>query len=383
MTDIKSPMLTEEDVAMRQSNNGSSDQASSEKAVGEEEPAMVEDEPVIVEPEKPISPPAAKKMAADKEDREPMVRIWFSTNRKTNEKGEYTSHREPGVNTYGHMEIELSVAQHHSPPKKSMTGLQYVKKPEPEFFTEIEETLNYYRDLGCTPQILVALHNYNVGFTESLVAAAHWHEDLNVAGPTISYSWPSVGKSGNYEPDAASMERSEPEISDFLTKVSALCGSENVHLVADGTACHGLLRVLQRMDADKIEIKIGQIFLLAPDVDRELFINLAWLFPKYSTRTTLYASKVDRDAKRSVKRHQAPRAGIFEPFTIVDGIDTIAIPTLETDDLSKEKNTRKFEIVTLLYDMYDLMNNNKPPRRRLHLTKQVDDGQTYWKLRKL
>lgn len=97
----------------------------------------------------------------------------------------------------------------------------------------------------------------------------------------------------------------------------------------------------------------------------------------------MYISQVDRDCKRSVKRHQAPRAGIFEPYTIVDGVDTVAIPSLETDDLSKEKQTQKFEIVTLLYDMYDLMNSNKPPQRRLHLTRQIDDGKPFWKLRKL
>jgi len=310
------------------------------------------------------------------------VRIWFATNRKQDEKGNYTTAHSTS-NSFGHMDIDLAVAQHHSSPKKSTKGLQYVNKSSEQFFEEIEACLAYYRDLGCTPQTLVGLHNYNVGFNDSLVAAAHWHEDLNVAGPTISYSWPSMGKSGNYESDGAAIERSEPEILEFLTQVAVLCGSENVHIVADGTACYGLLRVLQRMAGDQIELKLGQIFLLAPDVDRDLFLDLSWLFSKYSTRTTLYASKVDRDALKSVKRHQAPRAGIFEPYTIVDGIDTVAIPSLETDDLMTEKKTRSYEIVTLFYDMYDLMKSNAPPRRRLHLTKQVDNGKTFWKLRKL
>lgn len=281
------------------------------------------------------------------------------------------------------MDVDLQVAQHHRPPKKSTVGLQHVKREEDEFFDEVNSCLDTYRELGMTAQILVTLHNYNVGFKDSLLAAAHWQEDLNVAGSTISFSWPSVGKSGNYEPDSASMERSEPEIVEFLNKISILCGAENVHIVADGTACGGLLRVFQRMHADRAETKFGQVFLLAPDVDRELFIDLAWLFVKYSTRTTLYASHVDRDATRSMKRHGAPRAGIFEPYTIVDGIDTIAIASLETDDLMSEEKTRSYEIVTLFYDMYDLIKSNYPPRRRLHLSKQIDNGKTFWKLRKL
>jgi len=143
------------------------------------------------------------------------------------------------------------------------------------------------------------------------------------------------------------------------------------------------LRVLQRMDAEGVDTQYGQMFLLAPDVDRELFMDLAWLFPKFSTRTTLYASAVDRDTLKSAKRFGAPRAGVFEPYTIVTGIDTVAIPSLETDDFMSEKKTRSYEVVTLFYDMYDLMKSNYPPRRRLHLSKQIDNGRTFWKLRKL
>ena len=394
----------EEQPAERRSTSASSE------GVVEDDVPSVSDQAVVAEVEEPPAPiPVVRKKAVDDKgrghrvrrctvgfprsslttwrshsvaDKDPMVRVWYTTNRKMNEKGDYTTNHDT-QNTYGHLDIELAVAQHHSPPKKSMAHLQVVKRNENDFFGEIEGCLDYYRDLGCTGQILVSLHNYNVGFKESLVGAAHWHEDLNVAGPTISYSWPSAGKSGNYEPDAAAIERSEPEILDFLTKMSRLCGSENVHLVADGTACHGLMRVLQRMAADHIELKLGQIFLLAPDVDRDLFQNLSWLFAKYSTRTTMYVSRVDRDAKRSVKRHQAPRAGIFEPYTIVDDVDTIAIASLETDDLHSEQKSRSYEIVTLRYDMYDLMKSNAPPQRRLHLTRQVDDGKTFWKLRKL
>ena len=64
-------------------------------------------------------------------------------------------------------------------------------------------------------------------------------------------------------------------------------------------------------------------------------------------------------------------------------VDTIAIASLETDDLHNEKKSRSYELVTLRYDMYDLMKSNAPPQRRLHLSRQVDDGKTFWKLRKL
>jgi esterase/lipase superfamily enzyme len=312
-----------------------------------------------------------------------MVPVWFCTNRKADPKGEYTKERDPDNNTYGRLDVTVEVAQNHNPSKKQGMEFKYVKKTEELFFKEINERLDTFRKLGCTPQVLVALHSYNVGFVDSLLAASHWQEDLNVAGACITFSWPSIGKSGNYEPDYAGIERSEPEILDFLVKLSASCGAEHVHLLADGMACLGLVRVLQRMATDQLDLKFGQIFLLAPDVDRDLFIDLSWLFPKYSTRTTLYASDCDRDAAKSAKRHSAPRAGLYEPYTIVDGADTVAISGLETDDLMFERKVRSYEIVTLFYDMYDLMKSDAPPSRRLHLSKQIDHGKTYWKLRKL
>jgi len=334
------------------------------------------------------TPPKAKTEKKQPEKKahgssEPQVPIWFATNRKADTAGQFTAVRDPDHNTYGRMDVSVTLAQNHSPSKKDKEGIQFVKKSEDAFFKEVGERLDVFRELGCTPQILVALHNYNVGFMDSLFAASHWQEDCNVAGATICYSWPSIGKSGKYEPDSAALERSEPEILDFLEKVSVLCGQENVHLVAEGLACQGLLRVLERMAVDQVDLRIGQLFLLAPDVDRELFIDLAWLLPKFTTRTTLYASDVDRDCLKSVKRHAAPRAGVFKPYTIVDEVDTIAVSGLETDDLMDEKKTRSYEIVTLFYDMYDLMKSNTPPSRRLHLSKQIDDGKVFWKLRKL
>lgn len=311
-----------------------------------------------------------------------LVRVWYATNRKVNEKGEYTTIRD-NLNTFGHMDIPLEVAQHHSPKKSSKKSLQTVTREANAFFDELAECLAHYSDLGITPQVLVALHDYKVDFMESLMEAGHWHEDLKVPGPTIVYSWPSIGKAGSYEPDCATIERSEPEIFDFLTKVSPLCGSTNVNIVSNGAACHGLMRVLQRMSSNQVELTLGQIFLLAPDIDREVFIDLSWLFPKYSTRTTMYVSKVDRDALKSVKRHKAPRAGIFKPLTIVDNIDTVAIANLETNDLHDEKKSQSYEIVTLFYDMYDLMKSNASPQQRLHLSSDVDNGKMYWRLRKL
>ena len=53
-------------------------------------------------------------------------------------------------------------------------------------------------------------------------------------------------------------------------------------------------------------MKFGQVFLAAPDVDRDLFLDLARLYPEHAERTTLYASDGDLAVHLSAKLHDAP-----------------------------------------------------------------------------
>lgn len=96
----------------------------------------------------------------------------------------------------------------------------------------------------------------------------------------------------------------------------------------------GLLRALQRIAANaetRGKVKFGQIFLAAPDVDRDLFLELARLYPEHSEPTTLYASKDDLPVHRSATLHDAPRAGYFKPYTVTPGVDTVAVPDLDIE----------------------------------------------------
>ena len=94
----------------------------------------------------------------------------------------------------------------------------------------------------------------------------------------------------------------------------------------------GLLRALQRIAAtveSRGKLKFGQVFLAAPDVDRDLFLDLARLYPEHAEHTTLYASDADLAVHLSSNLHDAPRAGYFHPFTVAPGIDTVAVPNFD------------------------------------------------------
>lgn len=80
--------------------------------------------------------------------------------------------------------------------------------------------------------------------------------------------------------DEASIEASERAITDFLMDFKAHYGAEKVHVLAHSMGNRGLLRALQRIAAQTLgRVQFSQIFLAAPDVDRDLFLDLARLYP--------------------------------------------------------------------------------------------------------
>jgi esterase/lipase superfamily enzyme len=139
---------------------------------------------------------------------------------------------------------------------------------------------------------------------------------------------------------------------------------------------------MQRIQADaerRSGVKFGQIFLAAPDVDTDLFRQLATAYPSLSQRTTLYVSPADRAVRLSKWIHGAPRAGFTPPVTVVAGIDTVEIPDFDLDVLG---HSYYADAAGVLYDMYTLVRNDTPPASRQRLDPAVlPDGTRYWTMR--
>jgi esterase/lipase superfamily enzyme len=203
-----------------------------------------------------------------------------------------------------------------------------------------------------------------------------------VPGATAFFSWPSRGSVTAYPADEASIEGSEQAITDFLVDFTQNCGAGKVHVIAHSMGNRGLLRALQRIAANaetRGKVKFDQVLLAAPDVDRDLFLNLARLYPEHAARTTLYASDVDLPVHLSAKLHEAPRAGYYAPYTVAPGVDTVAVPDFDIDLLG---HSYFAQAEALLHDMYDLIRHGAPPTVRQRISPTVHEGSPFWKLRR-
>ena len=227
---------------------------------------------------------------------------------------------------------------------------------------------------------VVFLHGFNVSFEEAAIRAAQIGIDLAVPGATAFFSWPSRGKVTDYPVDEATIEASEQAITDFLVDFATHCGADKVHVIAHSMGNRGLLRALQRIAANaqtRGRVRFDQIILAAPDVDRDLFVNLAALYAEHGQRTTLYASSGDLPVHVSAKLHDAARAGYFVPYTVTANVDTIAVPDFDLDMLG---HSYFAQAESLLYHMRDLMLNGKATVTAHRLEPALDGTAAYWKL---
>ncbi|MDY6784355.1 MAG: alpha/beta hydrolase [Cyanobacteriota bacterium] len=228
---------------------------------------------------------------------------------------------------------------------------------------------------------LVFIHGFNVSFEDAAKRAAQIGFDLQVRGIMAFYSWPSKGKLVGYTADEATIEASEQHIAEFLLNLTQKSGVEKIHIMAHSMGNRGLLRAMQRILARvrvKSDIPLGQIFLAAPDVDPDVFKDLARSYRQLAERTTLYISAKDKALATSGIIHDYPRVGFYPPITIVEGIDTVEVSNI---DLTLLGHGYYGDARDLLQDMHELLVDNTPPERRFGLQAIQVGTITYWRIR--
>jgi esterase/lipase superfamily enzyme len=322
--------------------------------------------------------------------------VWFGTNRKPRPRGNSFSIDRHDRVTHGRAEVYVPETHRFGETgtafwkkllrfdlRDDRLRVQHIQPQERNaFFSEIHAATEAARESGETPHALFFLHGFNVTFEDAAIRAAQIGFDLKVPGATAFFSWPSRGSVTAYPADEASIEGSEQAITDFLVDFTQNSGAAKVHVIAHSMGNRGLLRALQRIAANaetRGKVKFDQVLLAAPDVDRDLFLNLARLYPEHAERTTLYASDVDLPVHLSAKLHDAPRAGYYTPYTVAPGVDTVAVPDFDIDLLG---HSFFAQAEALLHDMYDLMRHGAPPAVRQRISPTVVEGSSFWKLRR-
>ena len=276
----------------------------------------------------------------------------------------------------------LSFSQNEDP-AKHFTIQQIQLQDQADFTTGLREIIGAAERFE--EQAVVFVHGFNVGFDAAAYRTAQIVYDLGFDGAPMFYSWPSRGGIKEYEYDQNSARQARRHLRSFLEMVRSQSGAKIVHLIAHSMGTDPLMEVLAGLLATVSESEpplFNQVILAAPDIDRDVFLELAKQVRGVAEGITLYASSKDVALQTSrIYARGVPRAGDV-PATgpVVDiAVDTIDASELGTDFFSL-KHSEYADHPILLNDIGLLMlTGRRPPNGRLLALKERTVGTgRYW-----
>jgi esterase/lipase superfamily enzyme len=321
-----------------------------------------------------------------------VVEVFYATDRKPTGSSKaahrYGPARGDGSLAYGICEVSIP-EDHRVGRLEGPSWRRFELRPDPEkhvILLDLKELSGgrFFTDLSATlrgspqNQILLFLHGFNVSFEDAARRTAQMAYDLKFEGAPAFYSWPSKGALAAYTHDEATVEWTVPHLKAFLQDLAERSGAEAIHLIAHSMGNRALTRALEQLAAvmaDPAAPSFTEVILTAPDIDADVFRQVAAAFRRAARRVTLYASERDRALLASHKVHGYPRAGDGgRNIVVVPGIDTIDASALETDFLGHSFFGSNDSVIS---DLFYVLRGHAP-KGRSRLRPRESPAGRYW-----
>jgi esterase/lipase superfamily enzyme len=237
----------------------------------------------------------------------------------------------------------------------SLTALE--QKP---FFSSLDAELNSRAEGGA----LLFVHGYKVTFSDAVKRLAQIAYDLDWPGIPIVYSWASRAEFKWYSADEASIEATQPLFTDFLQRLIERDKLHQLHVISHSMGGRALTNGVANLKQNRKTKSpvINEIILAAPDIDSQVFTQMAAAVKLRSERITLYASSKDLALAASHVLHAFPRAGESGPQMVVlpEVLDTIDATEVDTNLLGHSYYGDNRSIIG---DIYHLIKGRSGPPR--------------------
>ncbi len=278
--------------------------------------------------------------------------------------------------------FQITLYEGAEDPKSHFTIKEMSVLSREQFIAKARERVNGSRSFK--DQAVVFVHGYNNTFDYALYRTAQMAYDLKFDGAAFLYSWPSLGDFSGYGYDRESSMQAEPYLRQYLELVLKETGAKEVSVIAHSMGNLPLLQVLRDVGPTLgPDVRLNQIIMAAPDIDRNVFENIAADLQKYGRGLTLYASANDR-AMQAARRVAGgiPRAGDvpLEGPIIIEGIDTIDVTQTSLDYLALNHSIYA-EKSALLNDIGLLLQTGeRPPDKRIPILELINSGKgKFWR----
>ena len=251
--------------------------------------------------------------------------------------------------------------------------------PEAAF---IEKIRGYAEDGRAPDAVLIFIHGYRRDFEDTVQNAAQLRYQLAFPGPVIAFSWPSTDSMSGYMADVENLEWSAPMLRRLIATLAAELPDARLHIMAHSLGSRALVRVLSEISTtmdSPAGRAIGQVVLVAPDFDREIFMrDVAPQLEGMPFRMTLYVSSEDFPLIASGAVFQYPRLGDSrEGVPVIKGVETIDV----SDAISYFNGHGYYEADrATIDDLYFLIRKGLPAAERPGLVEAGTEDGRYWRL---
>lgn len=164
---------------------------------------------------------------------------------------------------------------------------------EPEFRAAMNAALA--ADPSGEAEAMVFVHGFNVNFAEGVLRHAQIQHDYDRHDVAVLFSWPSAAKTWRYFDDRESALFARRALEETIASVAS-SDARQFNLVAHSMGAFLLMdtfSTMMRLGYDEAERKINAIFLLAPDIDLDVFKEEARPILERGVPIVVFASKHD------------------------------------------------------------------------------------------
>jgi esterase/lipase superfamily enzyme len=246
----------------------------------------------------------------------------------------------------------------------------------------LDELCRYTADGSAPQEVLIFIHGYKRTFSDSVENAARLRHQLAFPGPVIAFSWPSTNAMSGYMADVENLEWSAPALRGLIEALAERLPNARLHILAHSLGNRALVRVLSDISTTMTgheNFPIGQVVLVAPDLDRGIFMrDVVPQLEDMPFRMTLYVSSEDFPLIASGAVFQYPRLGDSrEGVPVIPGVETIDV----SDAISYFNGHGYYEADrTTIDDLFHLIREGTPASGRPGLVEVSTEEGSYWRL---
>lgn len=269
----------------------------------------------------------------------------------------------------------------HPNPARHIVMQEPVEEPQDRFFRDVATRAEASERHEC----FVFVHGFNVGFEDAVRRTAQLSYDLAFDGPAVVFSWPSQGGPtlASYVKDGRNADLSADSLRQVLLALGRIKGM-TIHLVAHsmGTrvASAALLQLASGPQPPRVKA-LGQVAMIAADMDAEQFRRAAGKLTGVTQRLTLYASSADEALVASRQFAGYKRAGeAGSDLVIVPDVDTIDATEVKTSVLGL-RHQYYADNTTILSDLFHLLRGRPPQERGPTLERAGTPPKVFWRFR--